>query len=82
MFDALKEFLTLIFSIFAENATKFSRQVKKLELVVKVFFCKLRAESMSKALNAAGWPCTYISGNMDQMRRTVAITQLKSFKCR
>nr|CAB3236952.1 probable ATP-dependent RNA helicase DDX20 [Phallusia mammillata] len=41
-----------------------------------------RAHSLSQALNSAGWPSTYISGNLDQPQRIVAINKLKDFKCR
>uniref|UniRef100_H2YIE7 RNA helicase n=1 Tax=Ciona savignyi TaxID=51511 RepID=H2YIE7_CIOSA len=41
-----------------------------------------RAESLCQALNSAGWPSTFISGSMEQWRRTEAINRLKTYKCR
>nr|XP_018667845.1 probable ATP-dependent RNA helicase DDX20 isoform X2 [Ciona intestinalis] len=41
-----------------------------------------RAETLCNALNSSGWRSTFISGNMEQWRRTEAITRLKSYQCR
>ncbi|XP_026690667.2 putative ATP-dependent RNA helicase DDX20 [Ciona intestinalis] len=41
-----------------------------------------RAETLCNALNSSGWRSTFISGSMEQWRRTEAITRLKSYQCR